>query len=246
MDTPEYGLMYSMEDTHWWYRGMASITCALLDRCYRKDERLRILDAGCGTGAAMTTYLARYGRVWGFDLVSEALRFCRRRGAVRLARASVASLPYPDGSFDLAASFDVLCGQAVPSDLEAVRELRRVLAKGGRLLLRLPAYAWMRRSHDTVVRTRRRYTRPEVEDLLEAGGFQVERVSYANAILLPAAILKKFGERILPPAIHRSDLSLRMGPFNGLLYRILSGEAPWITRSGLPFGLSVFGVGRAR
>jgi SAM-dependent methyltransferase len=244
MDELEYGLMYSVEDTHWWYRGMASITCALLDRFYRRDGSLRILDAGCGTGAAMTTYLARYGRVWGFDLAAEALLYCRRRGALRLARASAGRLPYADASFDLAASFDVLCEQAVPSDLEAVREIRRVLVAGGRLLLRLPAYSWMRRSHDEVVRTRHRYTRREVETLLQAGGFRVERVSYANAILLPAAMLKTLGERLFPPPRPRSDLSIKMGPLNEFLFRIFSWEAPWIVRRGLPFGLSVVAVGR--
>jgi SAM-dependent methyltransferase len=245
MDELEYGLMYSVEDTHWWYRGMASITCALLDRFYRRDGSLRILDAGCGTGAAMTSYLTRYGRVWGFDLHPEAVRCCRRRGAARLARASVAQLPFADETFDLATSFEVLDERSVPSDREAVREIRRVLVAGGRLLIRLPAYSWMRRSHDAVVHTRHRYTRREVEALLSAGGFRIEQVSYANAVLLPAAMVKKFGERLFPPARPRSDLNLKPGPLNGLFYRVLSGEAPWIARSSLPFGLSVVGVGRA-
>ena len=244
MDPLEYGLMYRVEDTHWWFRGMASITCALLDCFHRRDGSLRILDAGCGTGAAMTTYLARYGRVWGCDLIADALRFCRRRGAVRLARASVTRLPYPDESFHLATSFDVLCEKAVPSDLEAVREFRRVLVAGGRLMLRLPAYSWMRRSHDEVVRTKHRYTRREVETLLRESGFRIEHVSYANLILLPAVILKKAGERLFPPARPRSDLTLNAGIFNGMLARVLSWEAPWVVRPGLPFGLSIIAVGR--
>ncbi|MBN2083876.1 MAG: methyltransferase domain-containing protein [Anaerolineales bacterium] len=243
MDPREYALMYAVEDRHWWYRGMAAITCAFLDRWYENREPIRILDAGCGTGAAMTTYLARYGTVWGMDIAAEALRFCRQRGAARLARASVASLPYAEDTFDLATSFDVLYEQAVPSDLESLRELRRVLARGGRLLLRLPAYAWMRRSHDAVVHTRRRYTRPEVENLLRESGFRIEHVSYANAALLPAAMLKKIGERLFPPARAQSDLALRAGIFNGLLARILAGEAARVTRSGLPFGLSIFAAG---
>lgn len=245
MDEREFALMFRVEETHWWYRGMASLTCALLNRFYRPGGSLRILDAGCGTGAAMTTYLSRYGRVWGFDLAAEALRFCRRRGAPRLARASVARLPFADGSFDLATSFDVLYERAVPSDLGAVRELRRVLGAGGRLLLRLPAYDWLRRSHDTVVHTRRRYTRREVSALLRAGGFRVEKVTYANALLLPAAVLKAAAERLFPPARPRSDLEADPGPLNGLLFGVLAAEAPWIARGGLPFGLSVIGLGRA-
>jgi SAM-dependent methyltransferase len=243
MDVSEYRLMYGLEDTHWWYQGMAAITCALLDRRYRTDGLLRILDAGCGTGAAMTSYLARYGRVWGADNAPEALRFCRRRGAAALTCASVTNLPYANGSFDLATSFDVLYEQTVSSDLDALQEIRRVLVAGGRLLLRLPAYAWMRRNHDTVVRTRQRYTRREVESLLGKSGFRIERISYANAILFPAAVLKKISERLLASSPPQSDLSIRAGVFNGILRRLLSSEAPWIVRAGLPFGLSVIGLG---
>ncbi len=243
MDPREYELMYSVENGHWWYRGMAAITCAFLDSWYKREGALRILDAGCGTGAAMTTYLARYGTVWGMDLAAEALRFSRRRGAARLARASVARLPCPGGAFDLVTSFDVLYEQAVPSDMAALREFHRVLARGGRLLLRLPALEWMRRAHDEVVHTRHRYTRGEAAALLRESGFRIERVSYANTFLLPAAMLKVFGERLRPPARARSDLALKPGAFNGVLERILAGEAPWVTRIGLPIGLSVFAAG---
>jgi SAM-dependent methyltransferase len=243
MDPREYELMYAVEDSHWWYRGMAAITCAFLDRWYKKNGAIRILDAGCGTGAAMTGSLARYGKVWGMDLAAEALRFCRRRGAARLARATVGRLPYAGGAFDLAASFDVLYEQAVPSDMLALREFHRVLVRGGRLLLRLPALNWMRRAHDVVVHTRHRYTRGEVVALLRESGFRIERVSYANTILLPAAMMKTFGERLFPPARAQSDLALRTGAFNGVLTRILAAEAPWVTRFGLPFGLSVIGAG---
>jgi SAM-dependent methyltransferase len=243
MDPSEYALMYAVEDSHWWYRGMAAITCAFLNRWYPKKEPVRILDAGCGTGAAMTTYLARYGTVWGMDVAAEALRFCRRRGAARLARATVARLPFAEGAFDLATSFDVLYEQAVPSDFESLRELRRVLARGGRVLLRLPAYAWMRRSHDALVHTRHRYTLREVETLLRESGFRIEHVSYANTTLLPAAMLKKIGERLFPPAVPHSDLAISAGRLNGILARVLAGEAPWVTRLRLPFGLSVIGAG---
>jgi SAM-dependent methyltransferase len=243
MEPREYELMFSVEDSHWWYRGMAAITCAFLDRWYKRKGLIRILDAGCGTGAAMTTYLARYGTVWGMDIAAQALRFCRRRGIRRLARASVMRLPYADETFGLTTSFDVLYEQAVQSDIGALRELNRVLIHGGRLLLRLPAYEWMRRSHDEVVHTRRRYTRGEVTALLQESGFQIEQVSYANAILLPAAIMKIISERLFPPARPQSDLSLHPGIFNGMLAQVLAGEAPWVTRGGLPFGLSVFAAG---
>src|SRR5690348_16503149 len=100
--------MYQVEKHSWWYRGMVSITGSLLNRWYVPNESLSILDAGCGTGAAMTTYLAEYGTVTGFDISEMALTFCRLRKAKRLARASVPHLPFASNSFDLVTSFDVL------------------------------------------------------------------------------------------------------------------------------------------
>jgi SAM-dependent methyltransferase len=244
MDPEEYARMYRAEDGHWWYRGMASITRAVLDRRYARDGSLRILDAGCGTGAAAVSYLAEYGRVWGMDIHAGALRFCRRRGGGRWARASVLHLPCPEGFFHLVTCFDVLYERAVPSELDALCEFRRVLTAGGRLLLRLPAYEWMRRSHDTVVHTRRRYTRREVGGFLRRSGFIVERLSYANMILLPAAASKKIAERLFPAPRPQSDLALNPGMFNGLLCNLLSFEAPWVANAGLPLGLSVIAVGR--
>jgi ubiquinone/menaquinone biosynthesis C-methylase UbiE len=244
MDSQEYERMYNAEDGHWWYRGMASITHAVLDRRYVRGGSLRILDAGCGTGAAATSFLAEYGRVWGMDINAEALRFCRRRGAGRWARASVLHLPCPDGYFHLVTCFDVLYGRAVSSEIEALREFRRVLAAGGRVLLRLPAYEWMRRSHDEVVHTRRRYTRREVGRFLRQSGFTVEWLSHANMLLLPAAALKKITERMFPLPRPKSDLAWNPGAFNGLLCALLSLEAPWVAHTGLPLGLSVIAVGR--
>jgi SAM-dependent methyltransferase len=244
MDSEEYARMYRAEDRHWWYRGMASITRAVLDRHYARDGALRILDAGCGTGAAAVSYLAEYGRVWGMDIHAEALRWCRQRGAGRWTRASVLQLPCPNGFFHLVTCFDVLYERSVPSETDALREFRRVLAPGGRLLLRLPAYEWMRRSHDRVVHTRRRYTRREVGSLLRQSGFLIERLSCANMILLPAAALKKTVEWFFPPHLPESDLALNPGTFNGLLCNLLSLEAPWVARAGLPAGLSVIAVGR--
>jgi SAM-dependent methyltransferase len=245
LNPEEYEVMYRVEDRHWWYGGMAAITRALLERWYRPGQGLGILDAGCGTGAAMTSYLAAYGRVIGFDLSGIALDFCRRRQAAHLARASVMALPFASGSFDLVTSFEVLYERGVSDDSAAVRELIRVLVPGGRLLLRLPAYDWLRGRHDQAVHTARRYTARKVSALLHGNGLTVEHVTYANMLLFPLAVIKRLTERILPPGHEpASDLTLNLGPLNGFFRAVLAAEAPWIKRTSLPFGLSVVAVGR--
>ncbi len=243
MNPEEYAIMYQVEDHHWWYRGMARITRAVLNRWYRPGAGLRILDAGCGTGGAMASYLRDYGEVTGFDFAGEALHFCRMRGVVPLARASVVEIPFANESFDLVVSFDVICEQAVRDDLAALREFYRLLVPGGRVLLRLPAYNWLRGRHDVAVHTRHRYTRGEIAQRLREAGFRVEHLSYANMVLFPAALIKRMADRLLSRQEGPSDLAVNVGPLNGLLGAVLSAEAPLVARRGLPFGLTVVAFG---
>jgi ubiquinone/menaquinone biosynthesis C-methylase UbiE len=235
--------MYQVEDHHWWYQGMETITRAMLDR-WAHFPNPKILDAGCGTGAAMTTYLAEYGMVTGVDLYPQALEFCRKRNAPRLARASVLNLPFAPASFDLITSFDVLYERAVSNDAAALKEFFRVLTPSGRVLLRLPAYNWLRGQHDEKVHTSRRYTKTLIKGLLEQSGFIVEHLSYANTLLFPLAVIKRLGERIFPPKDNQSDLALNPGVLNNLFGNILASEAPVAANIGLPYGLSVIAVGR--
>ncbi|GAB1470135.1 class I SAM-dependent methyltransferase [Chloroflexota bacterium] len=242
MDPREYDIMYHAETLHWWYLGMASITRALLKRRVRPSRPLNILDAGCGTGAAMTTYLAEYGDVTGVDLYSQAVTLSRRRNASRLARASILDLPLASASFDLVASFDVLYERGVPDETWALHEFWRVLKPGGWLLMRLPAYNWLRGHHDERVHTRRRFTRRQVKSLLEQTHFLVEHLSYANMILFPLALVQRIGERFFNADANASDLTLHWT--NAYFKRILEWEAPIVSGIGLPYGLSLFVVAR--
>jgi len=242
VDIKEYQVMYRVEDHHWWYVGMEAITRKCLERYYPRGSHLRILDAGCGTGAVMG-YLADYGTVTGIDYSAEALRFCQIRRRERLAQASVVSLPYRDAMFDLVASFDVIDELGVSDDAMALREFIRVLTPGGRVILRLPGTPWLHGQHDIAVDVQQRYTTRQVEGKLCTAGFQPEHVTYANTLLFPLAVVKRFSERFFPPQ-NGSDLTLGMGPFDGFLRVVLSSEAPRVARSGFPFGLTVVALAR--
>jgi SAM-dependent methyltransferase len=105
----------------------------------RPDER--VLDAACGTGIVAREALARLasaGNVTGFDLNAGMIDVARRLTAGDAKRcrwhvADVTALPFDDGSFSL-----VLCQQGFqffPDEDAALRELHRVLAPGGRIVM---------------------------------------------------------------------------------------------------------------
>jgi SAM-dependent methyltransferase len=245
MEDREYAVMYRVEDTHWWYKGMQSITCAVLDRAVGpRKGRLHILDAGCGTGGVIE-YLRDYGQVTACDYSEQALHFCRTRRHEQLARASVMALPYADAVFDLVTSFDVLCTHGVCDDEAALREFARVLKRDGLLLLRLPAYNWLRGRHDVQVAIRHRYRARELKDKLQRNGLEVMHVSHANMFLFPIALAKRLAERIAPPQ-EGSDLTIDAGALNGVMRAVLRFEAPLVARARLPFGLTLVALGRKR
>ncbi len=242
MEPQEYRLMFEVELHHWWYLGMAKITRALLNKWRSHTPDISILDAGCGTGAAMSSFLTDYGNVTGVDVSPLALGFCQTRNLKRLVLASVSVIPFQSDSFDLVTSFDVLYERTVPSDLAAVTEFFRVLRPGGFVLLRLPAYDWLRGQHDLTVHTARRYTVSQVTRLLTDSGFSLLHISYANTFLFPLAVAKRLLERIRPHTPVSSDLSVKVGVFNELFKTILGSEAFFVSGIGLPFGLSVIAL----
>ena len=244
MDPSEYRTIYAVEDRHWWYTGMRRITETLVESLYPGRTDLRILDAGCGTGAA-ARYLARWGRVTAIDYSALALGFSTARGLNSLGQASVTALPFAPGSFDLVTSFDVLYHRAVGDYHDALRQFRRVLRPGGRVLLRLPAYDWLRGRHDDVIHTARRFTAPELAAALGEAGFTVERLSYANTLLFPLALGKRLLERTAPGGGDgQSDVAPNPPWLDAALSRVLAAEALWLRRRSLPFGLTVVAVGR--
>jgi SAM-dependent methyltransferase len=246
----EYATMRCVEDDFWWYQGFRRIYGALLDRYCPEAAAGRVLDAGCGTGAFLSFLEDRYHpeAAVGLDMSQEALAFCSERGLPELTCCSVEELPFPDASFDLVASLDVLCHTSIPDDLVPLREFRRVLRPGGCVLLNLPAFQFMHSEHDLAVHTSHRYRRREVEEKLAAAGFEPVEVIYANVLLFPVVAAVRLAKKLLGPRTAeeaKSDLQPLPHAVNALLARMLGWEAGWIGRIRAPFGSSVTALGRA-
>jgi SAM-dependent methyltransferase len=241
MEKEEYQIMYEMEETHWWYVGMRAITFSVLDK-YCRNGGLQVLDAGCGTGI-MLEHLRRYGTTFGIDLAEEAIAFCRKRGERDIPRASVDTLPFRDAGFDLVTSFDVICTLEANAE-SSMREFHRVLKKGGVLMLRLPAYAWLRGHHDSAVHIEHRFTTRELRQSLETIGFVVEKTTYCNTWLFPLALIKRLVLERLGIGTEGSDVKPLPTPLNWAFAAILGSEATLTRGVGIPFGLSVVAVAR--
>jgi ubiquinone/menaquinone biosynthesis C-methylase UbiE len=100
----------------------------------------RVLDVGCGTGTLAIAAAPRAGEVVGLDADPEVLARARAKAAkagleIQFDEGYSTELPYPDDRFDVALS-TLFFHHLKDADKErTARELRRVLAPGGRLVV---------------------------------------------------------------------------------------------------------------
>lgn len=94
----------------------------------------RLLDLACGTGVVARLGTEHGLRCTGVDLSPDMLARARELAPdLELIHADAADLPLPDHAYDV-----VVCQQGLqfmPDPAAAVREMRRVLVPGGRLLV---------------------------------------------------------------------------------------------------------------
>lgn len=238
MEIREYSVMYEVEDTHFWYKGMREITKTLLDKYLQKNKQLNIHDAGCGTGRNII-FLKNYGNVSGFDISPHAIKYCKRRKLVNIKLGSIDKIPYKNNCFDLVTCFDVLGQVEVKNINKSIKEFYRILDPNGILLIRVAAYDWLMGYHDKAVHTKHRFEKKELKALLTKNKFKVLKATYANSFLFPLALIK----RLLIKATS-SDVKKINPQLNWLFQIPFLFEALLIKYLNLPFGLSVIVVAK--
>lgn len=243
MEKGEYEIMYQVEENHFWYQGLRKITEAVLIKFLPKltTSKIKILDAGCGTGGSLL-FLNKFGSVVGCDTSKSALAFCKKRGLTNVRYGSIDNLPFNNHLFDLVTCFDVLGQKEVRSDQKAISEFYRVLKPGGLLLVRVAAYNWLHSYHDIRVHTRHRYTTRKIERLIKAANLLPLKISYVNSFLFPAILVRRIFKGIIGKNLVNSDVQPVDPILNRLLLAPLALESFLIRFFNFPFGLSVIAV----
>ena len=246
MNTAEYANIAQCEREFWWYRGMELILFRILDGVLEQRKPARdAVEVGCGTGYMASRLAQRYGwRMFPTDLQHEGLLYGLDQGVARMAQAAVSSLPFADGRFDAAVSLDVMVYIPRGEEGRAIRELSRVIAPGGLLVLRTAALEMLRSHHAEFTGEVQRFTRAQLLKLAAESGLRVLRCTYANSLLMPVA-LAKF--RIIEP-LTRSKPTSGVQPvapwLDRLLFRALEMEAKWLgSGRNLPIGQSLILIG---
>ncbi|HKT16771.1 MAG TPA: class I SAM-dependent methyltransferase [Stellaceae bacterium] len=236
MERGEYERLAAVEGQGWWFRGLHGNLIAAWRRAAQPGRALALLDAGCGTGGFLSRLKRTLpqARCVGVELDPLAAAVARAKSGGAIAVASIAALPFTEGSFDAIFSADVLCHRGV-EPAPALASIRACLKPGGIVVLNLPAYRWLFSNHDRAVDNVRRFAGREVRALLHEGGYARIRIGYWNSLLFPLMVAQRLIRKT-----DASDVALLPMPVEALFRAALALEA-WLGAHGLrfPFGGSI-------
>jgi SAM-dependent methyltransferase len=208
-------------------RGIRKRLDALARRTDLRGDRL--LDIGCGDGAYTTRLADGFNRVDAIDIQADRLTLFTERikgspaaHRITIGEMSATKLDYPDNTFDLVTSIEVL--EHVDELDQALREIRRVLKPGGRFAFTTPNRWFPFETHGFIYRGRR-YP-PARAPLLTWIGPLHRRLADARTFtavelrrrLTAAGLRTRSIDYIMPP-FDRSSVGRRLRPITDLAER---------------------------
>lgn len=233
-----------IEKNHWWWRGRREI----LRQYILPKPKMRILDIGCGTGETLSFLQEFLDRpvLHGVDTSKTAINFAIKRGHANITLIDAKQLPFPDKYFDYILLLDVL--EHIKDDTEALLEAKRVLKKGGKIIVTAPALQFIWSDHDTDQGHYRRYRRRDFRELSKNTKLPLSKISYFNFLLSPLIIFIRLLGRLSPfRSVNSYDSKLNFeiankNIVNSLLSRIFVSEIKMLKTVDYPIGISLLAV----
>ena len=227
--------MAEVESQHWWFVGRRAITRSFIV-AMELPPKASILEVGCGTGGNLSL-LAEFGLVSAFEMNEEALIIAQERmqNQCQISYGCCPEeIPFLNQRFDLICLFDVL--EHIDEESITLLKLQSLLKDNGRMLITVPVHDWLFSNHDKFLHHKRRYSLNQFKQLIAKSNLTIERVSYFNFFLFPAAILTRVKEKLFNT--HTGD-RLPNKLTNTILKVIFISEKYFLRALNFPTGLSI-------
>lgn len=221
----------------WWNRTRNLVVLDLVSRFAPSGP---IWEIGSGSGTVASFLNGQGVEVVAVEPGLGGAERSSRLGVISV-RSTLGALELPTSSLHAIGMFDVL--EHLPDRPAMLREIKRVLAPGGHLILTLPALRMLWSGSDEAAGHYLRYSKRTIRRELADAGFTVERARYFFVLtVLPLLILRAIPHRLgRGPVVADEDLAAKDA---GRIGRIASWcERMW-ARVGLT-GSSLLVVARA-
>jgi SAM-dependent methyltransferase len=184
---PEYyARLAGIEEAHFWFRARNELIQWALRNYFPNAKSF--FEVGCGTGFVLAGIREIFPRIRlvGSEIFADGLVFAKARlPKVELYQMDARRILF-ECEFDVVGAFDVL--EHVDEDEIALAQMFNAARAGGGLLLSVPQHRFLWSASDHHAMHQRRYNRGELRRKVESAGFQIERITSFNSLLLPLMI----------------------------------------------------------
>lgn len=184
MNRSVYQSYLDIDRRHFWRINKRRLVLDLIDRQAPKRDHLRFLDVG-SAASLLGLSLQERGEVLLIEPDGPTAELARAEHGLSVGEGSLpdAMPSSADGPFDVVTALDVI--EHIDDDVAAVSALVKRMQPDGLMVVTVPALPSLWSEHDEVLHHKRRYVTKDLRAALEAGGLQVEWMSYYTSLLLP-------------------------------------------------------------
>jgi len=235
MDKNAIESMIASEESHPWYQSRLLFVNQILRNFH--PQTTKILDFGCGSGAALQVCKDNgFEKIFGVDTSELCIASTRSRG-IHVEKIT-SHLPILPSKYDLIICLDVL--EHLENDVDYLKLFKAHLTEGGRILISVPAHQFLWSKHDEINHHFRRYSKETFINSVSAAQLQINSLRYWNSMLFPIFILQR-GVKRFSKNEAQNEFALPPKLLRGLLFSMLKFEAMHKFLGGL-MGVSIIAI----
>lgn len=160
----------------------------------------RILEIGCGIGNISEFFIQDSQEIVFSDLRDNYLEIVSKKFSNPVLKMDLVDAEFESKYEDLLNTFDTVFAlnviEHIENDKQAIANCKKLLKKGGNLIILVPAYQFLYNSFDTELEHFRRYTKNSLENIIQHNQLKIKKTFYFNVIgilgwFFSGSILKK-------------------------------------------------------
>jgi dolichyl-phosphate beta-glucosyltransferase len=189
-DDRQAATLLESDGDHWWFRSKAAFVTGALRRHAPPGCRDgRLVDLGAGAGGVTAQLGWTPSRLVAVEGSPTLVQGARDAHALLAVAGTGERVPLRDGTAAVVCLLDVL--EHLEDPAETLREAARLLEPGGRLVVTVPAHAWLWSGADELLGHVRRYTRPLLRQHLAEAGFTPVHLTHVFSWLVAPVWLRR-------------------------------------------------------